>query len=566
MIYMQLLGSMSTIALSAYIFNQYYISKKPFYLDIRFNKLALIIFFSLLSILGTYTGVSIDSMASSSVNNSSLINLLKPYAIANTRPIGAITAGYLGGPLVGICVGLIAGFQRYCIGGFTALACAVATIIEGLCGSLGKKYSKSKTLNPKVAFITAIIAEILQMVIILVLSKPFSHALQLERIFALPMIIMNSIGVFVFVYIIKDSLEHYNRIGATEAQKALNIAEKTLNYFKKGFDKYNSEKIAKIIWENTSYESVFIADTEKMISYYGEYINSNLLNKSLKDYYKSPEYKIVKYKESSFNTNNTNENIFFCIPIYDENNLELIVGLNIISENFVDKYFILFVKQLSTLLSTQLKLYKLNKIANEVHVAEFKTLKAQIHPHFLFNTLNTISSFCRTNPSKAKELILNLSNYFRQTLKREEDFITIKDEYDFLNSYLFIENARFGERLKVNINFPKDLLDYKIPVFLLQPLVENSINHGILPNPSGGIVTIEAFTSNTNLNFVVKDNGVGMKETDLKKIHSFSTGIGLNNVNERLRLLYGEEYKINIKSNINKGTCVSFSIPKEMKK
>lgn len=561
MIYMQLLGSMSTIALSAYIFNQHYISKKLFCLDKGFNKLSLIIFFSLLSILGTYTGVSIDSMAPASFNKSSLIDL-KPYAIANTRPIGAITAGYLGGPLVGICVGLIAGFQRYYLGGFTALACAISTIVEGLCGALGQKYSKSKAINPKLAFITAIIAEILEMIIILVLSKPFNQALQLEKIFALPMIIMNSVGVLIFVYITKDALEQYNRIGATEAQKALNIAEKTLNYFKKGFDRDNTKKIAKIIWENTSYESVFISDTKEVISYYGEYIDFNLLNNSLKDYYKCPDYKIIKYIDPS---SETIENIFFAIPIYDENNLELVIGLRIISETFVDKYFILFVKQLSTLLSTQLKLYKLNKIANEVYVAEFKALKAQIHPHFLFNALNTISSFCRTNPVKARELILNLSSYFRQTLKRQEDFITIKEEYDFLNSYLSIENARFGERLKVNINFPKDLLNYKIPVFLLQPLVENSINHGILPKPSGGTVTIEACSSNDNLNFIVKDNGIGMKETDLKKIHSFSTGIGLSNVNERLKLLFGEEYKLNIKSKLNKGTSISFSIPKEMK-
>ncbi|RXM58510.1 histidine kinase [Clostridium tetani] len=560
MIYIQLLGSMSTIALSAYIFNQYYISKKLFCLDKEFNKFALIVFFSLLSILGTYTGVNIDSMAPASFNKSTLINL-NTHAIANTRPIGAITAGYLGGPLVGICVGLIAGLQRYYVGGFTALACAVATIMGGICSGLARKHSKSKTLNPKLAFITTIIAEILEMIIILILSKPFNHALQLEKIFALPMIIINSVGVFVFVYITKDALEQYNRIGATEAQKALNIAEKTLNYFKKGFDKDNSEKIAKIIWQNTSFESVFIADTKKMISYYGEDINSTLLNESLKNYYKSADYKIVKYRDSS---SETVENIFFCIPIYDENNLELVIGLNIVSESFVDKYFTLFVKQLSTLLSNQLKLYKLNKIANEVYVAEFKALKAQIHPHFLFNALNTISSFCRTNPNKARELILNLSSYFRQTLKREEDFITIKEEYDFLNSYLSIENARFGERLKVNINFPKNLLNYKIPVFLLQPLVENSINHGILPKPSGGTVIIEAYSSNENLNFIVKDNGVGMKETDLKKIHSFSTGIGLNNVNERLKLLFGEEYKINIKSNPNKGTSISFSIPKEM--
>lgn len=560
MIYIQLLESMSTIALSAYIFSKYCISKKAFSIDKVFNKIVLIVFFSLLSILGTYTGVSIDTMASSSFYKSSLINL-KPYAIANTRPIGAITAGYLGGPIIGMLVGSIAGLQRYHLGGFTAFACAISTILEGLCGGLARKYSKSETLKPKFAFITAIIAEILEMILILILSKPINQALQLEKIFALPMIVMNSVGVFIFVYIIKDALEQYNRIGAMEAQKALTIAEKTLNYFKKGFDKDNSKKIAKIICQNTSFKSVFIADTNEMISYYGEYINSDFLNKSLKNYYKSSTYKIIKYIDP---LSKKNENIFFCMPIYYETNLKLVIGLNITSENITDKYFILFIKQLSTLLSTQLKLYNLNKIANEVYVAEFKALKAQIHPHFLFNTLNTISSFCRTDPIKARELILSLSNYFRQTLKREDDFLTLKEEYDFLNSYLSIEKSRFGKRLKIKINFPKDLLQYKTPVFLLQPLIENSINHGILPKPSGGTVTIEVYSSDDKLNFMVIDDGVGMTETDLKNIHSFSTGIGLNNVNERLKLLFGENYKIHIQSTLNKGTSVYFSIPKEV--
>ncbi len=547
MIYIQLLESMSLIALAAYIYCQISV-RKGFFYDDGNTKLRTIFFFSLLSIIGTYTGVNIDQ--SSNFNTTITIN---PYAIANTRPIGAIVAGYIGGPFVGLIVGSIAGLQRYSIGGFTALACAISTIVEGLCGGLAKKYSKKTYLDPKISFIAAVIAEILEMLIILAISKPFNEALSLEKIIALPMIFINSLGVVIFINIINNASEQYNRIGAIQAQKALIIAEQTLNYLKNGFNKETAVNVAKIIYDNNNFKGVFIGNNKEVLCYCGKRIPIEPLNEALKSYYNNPDYKII----SVHNSDNYGKKYFFCVPIFDENKLEAVVGLKIKSEGYIDEYFIQFAKQLSSLLSTQFKMYKLDKIAHEAYIAEYKALRAQIHPHFLFNALNTISSFCRINPNRARELIIDLSNYFRQTLKRDEDFVTIKEEFNFLNSYLSIENARFGDRLKINIDVPDILMEYRIPVFILQPIIENSIKHGILPKPCGGAVYIKAALSENELFFQVKDDGIGISEDRLKEIFKSSSGIGLKNVNDRLRLLYGENCKLKIESSPNAGTCVS---------
>lgn len=555
MIYIQLLESMSLIALAAYVYGQTSISKRFFYKDEKtfFNKLRITFFFSLLSIIGTYTGVNIIPSSSNSLTD------INPYALANTRPIGAITAGYIGGPLVGLIVGSIAGFQRYTMGGFTALSCGLSTIAEGLCGGIARKYSRNNNLDAKVGCVTAIVAEVLQMIIILIFSNPFNEALELEKIIALPMIIINSLGVVIFINIINNASDRYNRIGAMQAQKALIIAEQTLNYLKNGFNKETAEKVAKIIFNSNGFKGVFVSNDKEILSYCGKKFPLTSLCEALNSYYCNPDYKIISVSTED------KKKFFFCIPIFDENKLEAVIGLKIKSEKYIDNYFIQFAKQLSSLLSTQLQIYKLNKIAHEAYIAEYKALRAQIHPHFLFNALNTISSFCRVDPNKARELIIDLSNYFRQTLKKTEDFVTIKEELDFLNSYLSIEHARFGDRLKINIDVSDTLLNYKIPVFILQPIIENSIKHGILPKPSGGIVTIKATSSENRLVFQIKDDGIGMAEDRLKEIYKESDGIGLKNVNERLKLLYGQNCILKIKSMQSKGTLVSFVIPKEVK-
>lgn len=543
MIYVQLLERMALIALAAYIYNQSHIFKNLIKDELRFvDKVGLVVFFSLISIIGTYTGIN-----------------LEPYAIANTRPIGSIMAGYIGGPIIGVIVGLIAGTHRYLLGGFTALACGIATVVEGLTGAATRKYSKDEGFNVKHAFIGAAIAEVLQMIILLTFSRPFDLVFKLVKFISLPMILINAVGVVIFVNIIKNARDEYNIIGATQAQKALNIAKRTVNHMRKGFNKETAKNITEIIYEMSNIKGVFIGDKNDILTYCGVGVNENKLRENLKEYYKAPDYKIIKF------LNDRKPVFFVCTPFITSNSsFEGVLGLEVSSEKKVDTYFTQFVKELSELLSNQIELYKLNKLAEEASTAEFRALRAQIEPHFLFNALNTISSFCRTNPSRARELIIDLSNYFRQTLKRQEDFVSLGDELEFIQSYLSIEKARFGNRLELVIDIPESMMNIKMPVFILQPIIENSIKHGILPKPLGGSVFLKAFSLDKEILFSIEDTGIGMEEERLNEVITNWPGIGLKNVNERLKLLYGEDYGLNIKTVFNNGTKVSFLIPKEV--
>jgi two-component system LytT family sensor kinase len=546
---------MALIALSAYLYNQLHILKNLIKDELGFvDKIILIVFFSVLGIIGNYTGVNVGPYAIDNIKQGS--GYIGMYdAIANTRPIAAIVSGYIGGPVFGALVGAAAGTHRYFLGGFTALSCGVATVVEGLIGGLVRKLSKNENFNLKKVFIGSVAAEFCQMIIILMIARPFNSAIKLVEIISIPMILINSFGAVIFINIIKSAREEYNRIGATEAQRALNIAKKTANYMRKGFDGNTAENVCEIIYEMTNADGIVIGDKSGFLAYSGVDIDENELKKSIIEYNRSADYRTIELKDSA------NPMYFVCAPFMIPNSgFEGMLGLGVRSKKNINFYFIQFGKDLSDLLSNQIELYKLDKLAKEASTAEFRALRAQIEPHFFFNALNTIASFCRTNPLKARELIMDLSNYFRQTLKRQEDFVYLKDEIEFVQSYLSIEKARFGDRLNLIVNIPDEMLEKKVPVFVLQPIVENAIKHGILPKPEGGKVYLKAFFQDDEMHFSVMDTGVGMNEKRLNEVLTKWPGIGLKNVNERLKLLYGEDYGLDIKTSVNKGTKISFRI------
>lgn len=545
MLYIQLLEKMSLIALAAYSFSRTRMFRNLIKdkLDLT-DKVIMIVFFSTLSLLGNYLGIDVGM-----------------HAYANTRPIGAIVAGYVGGPLIGMVVGTIAGVQRYFLGGFTALACAMSTVAEGLIGGLVGKHSDKSRFNVKGGLLAGILAEMAQMLIILLLSSPSENAMKLEHSIALPMMLINSLGVVIFLNIIQDMRDEYAKILAVQSQKALNITKRTITYMRKGLTKENAENVAKIIYELAGIKGIFIADKSQVLACCGEETDWNFLNNIFDEYVEKPDYKVVSIDHGHEKAH------YLLAPIYvNDSEFEGVIGLKVHSRKEVDSYFLEFSKELSSLLATQMELHKLNKLAEEASTAELKALRAQIHPHFLFNTLTTIASFCRTNPMKARELIIDLSNYFRITLKREEDCIPIKEELDFINSYLSIEKARFGDRLQLHVSIPEEMQKYNIPVFVIQPIIENSIKHGILHKPEGGKVSVFASEDNDAITFTMEDTGVGMSSERLLEVTTKWPGIGLKNVNERLKLLYGDESLLKITSDSGTGTKISFSIPKEVGK
>ena len=189
--------------------------------------------------------------------------------------------------------------------------------------------------------------------------------------------------------------------------------------------------------------------------------------------------------------------------------------------------------------------------------AKLQALRMQLHPHFLFNTLNAISTLVHKDPRAADEMIANLSELLRATLDTAEQEIPLRQELAFLDRYLEIQKVRFGERLRVDKQIDAATLDARVPALVLQPLVENALKHGIEPNPGPGIVGIRAARRNDTLQLTVRDNGAGMNGG----ANSSGGGIGLANTRTRLQELYGQRASLVLHSLAEGGCAVDLEIP-----
>jgi two-component system LytT family sensor kinase len=191
--------------------------------------------------------------------------------------------------------------------------------------------------------------------------------------------------------------------------------------------------------------------------------------------------------------------------------------------------------------------------------AKIEALASQINPHFLFNTLASISSLIRTQPETARMLITKLSGLLRRLMRSTDHFVTLREELDSIDEYLDIEVVRFGPQLRVVKQVSPDTLDLIVPSMLLQPLVENSIKHGLARKVGGGRITIRAAKRDRHTIIEVHDDGLGMSEERLE--HALGGGIGLSNVNERLRTIYGTNYRLKLTSVPGEGTSAIVEIP-----
>lgn len=191
--------------------------------------------------------------------------------------------------------------------------------------------------------------------------------------------------------------------------------------------------------------------------------------------------------------------------------------------------------------------------------ARLTALTNQINPHFLFNTLNSVSTLIRIDPDRARSMIYKLSNILRRLLRKTENFAPLREEISFIDDYLAIEMVRFGDKLRFHKEVDPETLDRLVPSMILQPIVENSIKHGLANKVEGGMVRLRTWLEGTRLHILVEDDGLGIPEDKLAGI--FEQGIGVSNVNERLRVLFGPGYRMGIDSQPGRGTQTLIEIP-----
>ena len=215
--------------------------------------------------------------------------------------------------------------------------------------------------------------------------------------------------------------------------------------------------------------------------------------------------------------------------------------------------------------AAQVELAELDTSRALLMEAEVKALRAQISPHFIYNSLNAIASYINTDPQRARELVVEFADFTRYSFRRHGDFTTLAEELQSIDRYLLLERARFGERLKVSLQISPEVLGTVIPFLSLQPLVENSVRHGLDSNDGEGHITISARDAGALAEITVEDNGVGMdpqKLQDLLAGHADGDHVGLRNVDLRLRQVYGDAHGLVIDTAEGAGMLITMRIPK----
>lgn len=222
----------------------------------------------------------------------------------------------------------------------------------------------------------------------------------------------------------------------------------------------------------------------------------------------------------------------------------------------------------TTLFSVMLPLKIWNNTRNEGKLEEqqrrliqarLEALTSQINPHFLFNTLNSVSSLIRTDPNQARVMVLKLSNILRRLLRKHDNFSPLREELSFIDDYLSIEVVRFGDKLRFEKDVEPETLEMIVPSMLLQPLIENCIKHGLSSKVEGGTIRLRIRRAESRLVLTVEDDGVGIPDAKLATL--LEQGIGVSNVSERLKVLFGNDHKMNIDSQPGRGTRIEIEIP-----
>jgi two-component system LytT family sensor kinase len=515
------------------------------------GKVRLYLVFSAITIFGNYLGIPV-------VHGS---------AIVNGRAVGATLAGLLGGPWLGLLVGLTAGAHRVlALGGGAALAGATATIFEGVMSGLVHVALRSRPerlMSVRVAYLTALAGEIVHMGIVLLLTRPFGDAVAVVRTIGPPMIAFNPVGAALFMTVLLSRERELDRVAAASSARALKIAERTLGLMSRGLGREVAREVAEIVRQETGVGAVAVTDTARILAFSGLGADHHRPGTALT----SP----LSHQSIAANTVVVADGVhqaYACalrpdcplhsvviVPIHVEGTVLGTVQLfEPESRRFLDVTRTLG-EGLGAVLSSQLLASRFQEQKHLLVVSELKLLQAQVNPHFLFNALNTIVAVTRTDPARARELLVHLSQFFRKNLKRTGETSTLREELDHVGAYLEIEKARLGNRLQVIVDVDPALLDLRLPTFTLQPLIENSVKHGISQRLEQGTARIRAH----------REDGVALIEVEddagAYAPPAQGEGSGLRIVDARIRALAGDGYGVSVDCIPQQRTLVTVRLP-----
>ncbi len=508
------------------------------------DRIILSVIFSGFAILGTYTGINVEG------------------SLVNVRIIAIVSGGILFGWPVGLITGIVSGAHRYLIdiGGVTSVPCLITSITAGIVsGYIHNRVSSRRRWIVGIA--AGMACEALTMVLILLMSHPYELGREIVSIIALPMI-LGQVGVGLIVLFVQGVEGERENIAARQAKLALDIANKTLPYFR-SINSDSLRKICTIIRQDIHADAVAITDKRYILAYVGlgeeRYnIGHEIITDATKQAISSGEIVLIN-DDAEGKVPNIQSLII--IPLQEKGIVTGTLKIYYRNAHKITYSLQTLAVGLSQIISTLMEVSRIEQMKEMANKAEIKALQTSINPHFLFNALNAIASSIRINPDNAREMIINLSGYLRHSLEWSDELIDINKELGQVVNYVEIEKARFGSKLQVVYDI--DEVEVKMPSLIIQPLVENAIVHGILKGRGSGTVTLAVKDGSDFVEISVEDTGTGIDPDIINKVYDGSmpeNRIGLSNVHQRVKLIYGEGLQI---ERLEKGTRIRFHIKKE---
>jgi two-component system, LytTR family, sensor histidine kinase LytS len=531
------------------------------------------ILFGLFAIIGTEAGIMVRS--SIIVPHGLVTRLMANEMLVGPSLVAIVIAGLFGGPIVGTVSGLISGLFILYLGGDNVVANVCIHPLTGiLSGWTARFFSQERVISSQKALFIGMFAPVLHMALLLIFTaNPQETILLVDRI-GLPLVVTNSVAIAIFTAMIRVVILEQEQTAAMETQRALKIAEQALPHLRKGWETGTADKIAELLYVELKITAVAVTDNRQLLAYIGAGANHHVKGQPIR----TPLCKLaletgqmqVTMNKTDIQCDHDNCPIhaIIVVPLRQSGEIVGLVNLCFARAQQLRPVELNLALGLGKLMSNQLDVVAAEQMKELTRNVKLRTLQAQIQPHFLFNTLQMITTLIRVNPPMARHVTIALGHFMRMNLRTSDHaLIPLRQEIDHLEAYLEIVKVRFLDRFRIICIVPPVLKPAVIPPFTLQPLVENSIKHGFDGLRDGGEICIKITQDNLLIHVEITDNGCGIPENIVHKIGKgqvesrTGAGIGLFNLNQRLVGLLGNDTALRFQNSEIGGCIVSFQIP-----
>ncbi|WP_312116775.1 LytS/YhcK type 5TM receptor domain-containing protein [Brevibacillus reuszeri] len=537
------------------------------------TSIAFSVMFGLFGIAGTYAGVVVGEAGY--VPSFWIFQLNASEIIANSTLVGVVIGGLLGGPLVGMGAGIIAGFHVFHMGGFGALPIGLSVPLTGLlAGYVARFFSQERVISPSKALFIGMFAPVIQMSLLLIMAGPPDFIRTMVNIIGVPMVLTNSISIAIFTTMIRVALQEEERSAALEAERAFKIAERIQPHLKMGLTPQTAQAAALLLQREVKAAAVAVMDRKQLLAHVGAGADHHLPGEMLlsdlerRAIYSGGIEKGFGRESMGCSHKNCTLQASILLPIREGGSVIGLIKLYFRRPQQIGKVEEALARGLSNLIANQMTLALTEKMKGLMKDAELRMLQAQIHPHFLFNTLNSIVTLIRIDPQLARHMTIQLGTFMRLNLKlTSSPLVSVQQELDHLYAYLEIVRIRFSEQFVITCQVDDDVGEAMIPPGTLQPLIENSIHHGLSHMTTGGEISLTVKKTAAQIVFDLEDNGRGISDELLPILGSVplkggdGNGIGVHNVNSRLVSLMGPSAKLVFRNKPEGGCHITFMIP-----